>query len=103
MRIGGVRIINKKWAMMKSELHSDISTIFTIYSLAGWEMAEFPRPLPYHLPVHQARLVSSCLYSLVRKTEIKIFWMARWMATMATRPSTAWEASQSSRNHYVDY
>jgi hypothetical protein len=40
------------------------------------------------------------LYSRVRKTAIRNFWIARWMAMMAMIPNTACDASQSSRNHY---
>ena len=73
IRIGGVRITSKRCPSKKSELQSDISTTLTMNSLAGWDMAELPSPRPYHLPVHQARLVSSCLNSRVRKTAIRIF------------------------------
>jgi len=98
IKMGGVKSINKKWPSKKSELHSDISTILTINSRAGCDIADVPRPLPYHLPVHQARLVSSCLYSRVKNTAIRIFWIARWIAIMAMRPRTACDESQSSRN-----
>jgi len=99
IKIGGVKIIKRKCPSKKSEVHNDISTILTMNSRAGWDIAEVPRPLPYHLPVHHARFVSSCLYSRVKKPAIKIFWIARWIAMMAMTPKTAWDASQSSRNH----
>ena len=73
MRMGGVKMIRRMWPSRKSDPQSDISTIFTMNSRAGWDIADVPKPLPYHLPVHQARFVSSCLYSRVRKTAIKIF------------------------------
>src|SRR5882757_5999519 len=73
IRIGGVKMMSNRCPSKKSELHSDISTTLTMNSLAGWDMAELPSPRPYHLPVHQARLVSSCLNSRVRKTPIRIF------------------------------
>lgn len=66
-------IISKIWPSKKSELHRDISTILTMYSRAGCERADDPSPTPYHFPDHQARLVSSCLYSRERNTAIKIF------------------------------
>jgi len=91
-------MMRRKWPNRKSEPQSDISTILTMNSRAGCDIAELPRPRPYHLPVHQARLVSSCLNSRVRKTAIRNFWIVRWMAMMAITPSTACDASQSSRN-----
>lgn len=77
MSVGGVNTMSKIWPMRKSELQRDISTILTTNSRAGCERAELPRPRPYHLPDHQARLVSSCLYSRERNTEMRIFWIAR--------------------------
>ena len=73
IKVGGVKIIKRRWPSRKSEDHSDISTIFTMNSRAGWDIAEAPRPRPYHLPVHHARLVSSCLNSRVKKTAMRIF------------------------------
>lgn len=73
MNNGGVKMNNRRCASRKSELHKDISTILTTNSRAGWDIALFPSPLPYHLPVHQALFVSSCCNSLDKKTEIKIF------------------------------
>lgn len=73
IKIGGVKIIKRKCPSKKSELQSDISTIFTRNSRAGCDIAEVPIPRPYHLPVHHARFVSSCLYSRVKNTEIMIF------------------------------
>lgn len=73
IKVGGVKIIKRTWPSKKSDDHNDISTIFTMNSRAGCDMAEAPRPRPYHLPVHHARLVSSCLNSRDKKTAIKIF------------------------------
>lgn len=100
IRIGGVKMISRTWPSRKSEPQSDISTILTMNSRAGCDMAELPNPRPYHLPVHHARFVSSCLNSRVKKTAIRIFWTVRCMAMIAITPRTACEASQSSRNHY---
>ena len=80
MKMGGVTIMSRMCPSKKSELHRDISTILTMNSRAGCDSADDPRPTPYHLPDHHALLVSSCLYSLERNTEMRIFWTARWMA-----------------------
>ena len=77
IKTGGVRMMRRKWPSRKSEPQRDISTILTINSRAGCDIAELPRPRPYHLPVHQARLVSSCLNSRVRNTAMKNFWIVR--------------------------
>ena len=74
---GTVKIMSNRCASRKSDVHSDISTIFTMNSRAGWDIAEVPSPRPYHLPVHHARFVSSCLYSRVRNTAMRIFWIPR--------------------------
>ena len=97
----GVSMIKRKWPMRKSELHRESSMILTMNSRAGCDNACEPRPRPYHLPVHHARLVSSCLNSRERNTEIRTLWIARWIATIVMRPSTACDVFQSSRNHYV--
>lgn len=100
MRMGGVKIMRRMCPSRKSELHRVISTIFTMNSRAGCDIAEEPNPRPYHFPVHHALFVSSCLNSRVKKTEIRIFWIARWIATIVMRPRTAWETSQVSRYHW---
>ncbi len=99
IKIGGVIMNSSRCPSMKSELHKDISTILTMNSLAGWDMAWLPKPRPYHFPDHHAILVSSCLNSLDRKTAIKNFWTARCIAMIVMRPKTACDASHSSRNH----
>ena len=85
--------------MRKSELQRESSMIFTMNSRAGCDIACDPRPRPYHLPVHHARFVSSCLNSRERKTEMRTLWIARWMKMIAMRPRTACATFQSSRNH----
>lgn len=100
IKIGGVKMNSKMCPRRKSDDHKDISTILTTNSRAGWDMTWDPSPRPYHLPVHQALLVSSCLNSRERKTEIKILLIARWMKTTAITPRTAREASQRSKYHY---
>ena len=77
MNIGTVITMSRRCASKKSDVQSDISTIFTTNSRAGCENADEPSPRPYHLPDHHAGFVSSCLSSRERKTEIKIFWIAR--------------------------
>ena len=71
--MGGVKIMRRMCPSRKSELHRVISTIFTMNSRAGCDIAEEPNPRPYHFPVHHALFVSSCLNSRVKKTEIRIF------------------------------
>lgn len=73
IKSGTVNMNNNKCPVMKSELHKDISTIFTMNSRAGCKRALLPKPRPYHLPDHHARFVSSCCISLDRKTEMSIF------------------------------
>lgn len=99
MRRGGVRMNRRRCPRMKSELHNDISTILTMNSRAGWDMAYEPSPRPCQRPVHHARLDSSCCNSRERNTAIRNFITALWIAIIAIRPSTAWDASHSSRNH----
>ena len=99
--IGGVKMNIKMWPMRKSELQSDSSMIFTTNSRAGCDIACAPKPRPYHLPVHHARFVSSCLNSRERKTEMRILLTARWMKMIVMRPSTACATFQSSKNHYM--
>jgi len=77
MRVGGVKTIRRMCANRKSDDQSDISTILTMNSRAGCENAELPKLRPYHLPVHHALFVSSCLNSRVRKTEMKNLTIAR--------------------------
>lgn len=48
-------------------------------SRAGCVQAEVPIPRPYHLPVHQARLTSSCLYSLEMPIEMSSLKTKRWI------------------------
>lgn len=74
---GGVSMNRRKWPMRMSELQSDSSMIFTMNSRAGCDSACEPSPRPYHLPVHHARLVSSCLNSRERKTEMRTLCTAR--------------------------
>jgi hypothetical protein len=101
IKVNGVNMIKRICAKRKSDVHNDISTILTMNSRAGCDMAEFPSPRPYHFPVHQARFVSSCLNSRVRNTAMRNFCKARWMAMIAMIPRTACDASQSSKNHCV--
>ena len=89
----------RKCPIRISELYNENSITFTMNSRAGWLIACAPSPRPYHLPVHHARFVSSCLNSRERKTEIKILWIALSMNITAIIPSTAWDPFQSSRNH----
>ena len=96
---GGVSVKSKKCPSKMSELQNDNSIILTTNSRAGWEIACEPRPRPYQRPVHHARIVSSCLNSRDRKTEMRILWTSRWMKITAMRPSTAWDVSQTSKNH----
>ena len=97
---GGVSTNKRRCPRMKSELHRDISTIFTMNSRAGCDIALFPRPRPYHFPDHQALFVSSCCNSRDKNTDINIFVTARWIAIIAMTPSTACDASHCSKNHY---
>ena len=99
MTNGGVRMNSKIWARIKSDVHSDISTIFTMNSRAGCDIADEPSLRPDHLPVHHAKLVSSCLNSRDRKTAMKIFMTALCIAIIAIMPRTAEDASHSSKNH----
>ena len=100
MKSGGLIINMRRCPRMKSEVHKDISTILTINSRAGWDIAYEPSPRPCQRPVHHARFDSSCCSSRERKTEIRNFMTALWIAIIAMRPNTACEASQSSRNHW---
>jgi len=68
IRRGGVSINKRMWHSKKSEVHRPSSIILTTNSRAGCDMACAPRPMPHHLPVHHARLDSSCLNSLERNT-----------------------------------
>lgn len=88
-----------KCPMRRSELQRESSMILTTNSRAGCDIAWAPSPRPYHRPVHHALLVSSCLNSRDKNTAMRILCIALWMAMTAIRPSTACEASQSSRNH----
>jgi len=89
----------RKCPNRKSPLHRDSSMILTANSRNGWDIMEAPSPRPYHLPVHHALLVSSCLYSRDKNTDMKTLLSARWMAIIAIRPRTAREASHRSKNH----
>ena len=89
----------RMWHVRKSELHNDNSMILTMNSRAGCDIAYVPRPRPYHLPVHHARFVSSCLNSRDRNTEMRTLWTARWIKMTAMRPRTACETFHSSKNH----
>lgn len=93
--------MSRKCPDKKSLLHKESSMIFTTNSRAGCDMTCVPKPRPCHLPVHQALFVSSCLNSRVRNTAMRNLCTARWIEITATRPRTACEASQSSRNHYA--
>lgn len=90
----------RKWAIKKSDVQSDSSTILTMNSRAGCDMTWLPSPRPYHFPVHHARLVSSCLNSRERNTDIRTLFNALWIAVIAISPSTACDGSQDSKNHW---
>ena len=90
---------NKKCPSKQSELHNKSSMIFTTNSRAGCDITWAPIPRPYHLPVHHARFDSSCLNLRERNAEMRILCKARWTNMTAITPSTACDASHSSRNH----
>lgn len=73
---------------MKSPLQSESSTILTKNSLAGLDTPEPALALANHVPLHQTRLVSSLLDSLLSSVEMMNLLMARWMKTTAMTPRT---------------